>query len=129
MKQLLIFVVIIVVASACKHQEKIEPLKKVNWENRKAGAFNPDSLQSGTSYLSVYSQIYSGSQERLVDLTATISMRNPNASDTLYISSIDCPWKRLRLLSNTATTKVEREPMSFLTGVKQLLPTSRFSRR
>ncbi|AHW59081.1 Protein of unknown function [Draconibacterium orientale] len=89
MKQLLIFVVIIVVASACKHQEKIEPLKKVNWENRKAGAFNPDSLQSGTSYLSVYSQIYSGSQERLVDLTATISMRNPNASDTLYISSID----------------------------------------
>ncbi|MFN3176951.1 MAG: DUF3124 domain-containing protein [Phaeodactylibacter xiamenensis] len=46
---------------------------------------NPDSLASGTTYLSVYSQIYSQTEHRTHDLTATISLRNVNRKDTVYI--------------------------------------------
>ena len=89
MKQLLIFVVMIVVTCACRNQSGFVEVKPVNWENRDASKLVQDSLKTGSTYLPVYSQIYSGTQERLVDLTATISMRNPNINDSLFIHSID----------------------------------------
>ena len=89
MRNLLVFTVMVVVAFACRNEARKLPVTKVNWEARNATAIIPDSLETGSTYLSVYSQIYSGSQERLVDLTATISIRNPNAKDKLFIESID----------------------------------------
>jgi hypothetical protein len=44
-----------------------------------------DSLIEGTTYLSVYSQIYSITEHRSLDLTVTVSMRNVNQSDTIYL--------------------------------------------
>lgn len=89
MRNILVLAVMVFVACACSNQSGFVEVKPVNWENRDASKLVSDSLESGSTYLSVYSQIYSGSQERLVDLTATISMRNPNAKDTLFIESID----------------------------------------
>ena len=44
-----------------------------------------DSMISGSTYLSVYSEIYSQSEHRTHNLTATVSMRNTNLSDTVFI--------------------------------------------
>ncbi len=89
MRNILVVAVMALVAFACKNESRKLPVTTVDWEARNAAANLPDSLETGSTYLSVYSQIYSGSQERLVDLTATISMRNPNTKDTLFIHSID----------------------------------------
>ncbi len=77
------------VAVACNNEARQLLVTTVDWEARNATANLPDSLETGSTYLSVYSQIYSGSQERLVDLTATISIRNPNTEETLFIKTID----------------------------------------
>ena len=45
----------------------------------------PDSLHSGGTYLSVYSQIYSMTELRTHDLTVAVSMRNTNQQDTVYL--------------------------------------------
>lgn len=89
MKHVFIIALIALAFVACKNEANKLPVNKVNWDTRNAAAIIPDSLETGSTYLSVYSQIYSGSQERLVDLTATISMRNLNTNDTLFINTID----------------------------------------
>ncbi|WP_319482280.1 DUF3124 domain-containing protein [uncultured Draconibacterium sp.] len=89
MKHILVFALMVFVAFACNNEARQQPVTTVDWEARNAAGNLPDSLEPGSTYLSVYSQIYSGSQERLVDLTATISMRNPNTEETLFINTID----------------------------------------
>src|SRR5689334_17253789 len=48
-----------------------------------------DSLHQGTTYLAVYPQIYQLNENRKVDLSATVSIRNIDMRDTMYISKID----------------------------------------
>ncbi|WP_316929563.1 DUF3124 domain-containing protein [Arenibacter latericius] len=44
-----------------------------------------DTLIKGSSYLSIYSSIYDGTEKALHHLTATASMRNVSISDSIYI--------------------------------------------
>ncbi|WP_347838568.1 DUF3124 domain-containing protein [uncultured Draconibacterium sp.] len=74
---------------SCKQEAKVVPNKVQNWEKREVVKPVPDTLEMGTSYLSVYPQIYTKSEERRVNLTTTVSMRNPNVKATLYIDKID----------------------------------------
>ena len=48
-----------------------------------------DSLQRGSTYLSVYSEIYSQTEHIKHPLTATISLRNTSHSDTVFVESAD----------------------------------------
>jgi hypothetical protein len=43
----------------------------------------------GETYLSVYSSIYGFTEHRTYDLTATVSMRNTNRLDTIYINKAE----------------------------------------
>jgi len=70
---------------SCKEPEPISSTNPVNWEKRSAVINEVDSLATGSTYLSVYSQIYSRSEARTHDLTATISLRNTSLADTLYV--------------------------------------------
>jgi hypothetical protein len=70
---------------ACAEKEQISSTNPVNWQKRTLDYSLPDSLMSGTSYLSVYSEIYHQSEERTQDLTVTVSMRNMNQKDTVFI--------------------------------------------
>lgn len=76
---------ILLILASCTPREEISSIDPVNWEKRMIEISNPDSLASGTTYLSVYSQIYSQTEHRTHDLTATISLRNVNLKDTVYI--------------------------------------------
>lgn len=63
----------------------ISSINPVNWKKRMVTSPLSDSLISGRTYLSVYSQIYNQSEQRTLNLTATISMRNVSDLDTIII--------------------------------------------
>ncbi|MEM9674814.1 MAG: DUF3124 domain-containing protein [Bacteroidota bacterium] len=61
----------------------------INWSKRIADTPLVDSLKSGGTYLSVYSQIYSMTELRTHNLTVTVSMRNTNQLDTVYLNKAE----------------------------------------
>ena len=72
---------------ACEPQpQKISSVDPTNWDSRRA-TLPADSLVSGATYLGSYSQIYTESEHRTFDLTGTISIRNINPRDSIYLSS------------------------------------------
>ncbi|WNJ18407.1 DUF3124 domain-containing protein [Pontibacter sp. G13] len=79
---------LILILSSCdpQPQQPTAAPRPVNWDNRTAMLEGKDSLEAGSSYLSIYSQIYSISEQRTTDLTVTVSLRNPSLEDTVFIS-------------------------------------------
>lgn len=64
-----------------KEQDSMTP----NWDSKLVYSLPNDSLINGSTYLSVYSQIYSLTGHKTHNLTATISLRNTSREDTIYI--------------------------------------------
>ena len=82
---LLIFVALFVLG--CSKKTNTDELPSNNWEVIKWNTKLDDSLISGASYLSVYSQIYSTTEHKTHDLTATVSIRNINKRDTIFVKN------------------------------------------
>lgn len=78
-----------VILQACQEKETMSSIDPINWDTKRIVLNSNDSLIEGRTYLSVYSQIYSQSEHIKHDLTATISMRNANMKDTIYIKKAD----------------------------------------
>ncbi len=78
---------LIITLFSCKEQVAISSIDPNNWEKRTVATPFADSLLAGSTYLSVYSQIYSQTEHKTHDLTATISMRNVNKTDTIFVTS------------------------------------------
>lgn len=75
---------------SCGEPERgMSSVDPVNWARRSARIGPSDSLETGASYLSVYSEIYSQTEHLTHNLTATISMRNTSRTDTLYIAKAE----------------------------------------
>lgn len=70
---------------SCTDKKEVSSINTENWKKRTIDFALSDSLESGVTYLSIYSQIYGITEHRLFDLTATISMRNTNRYDSVYI--------------------------------------------
>lgn len=70
---------------SCDKEKEISSINPINWTKRTIDNFNRDSLVQGKTYLSVYSEIYSGTEHRILSLTATVSLRNININDTIFI--------------------------------------------
>lgn len=70
----------------CNQETSENKRKPIDWESRKVTINPKDSLIDGTSYLSVYSQIYSETEHQTHNLTVTVSMRNTNV-DTVFVTS------------------------------------------
>lgn len=76
------------VLTSCKQEQEYSSIDPINWEKRMLNSFKPEStFENGETYLSVYSEIYSLSEHRTHDLTATISLRNISPVDSVYIHS------------------------------------------
>ena len=60
-----------------------------NFKTRSVDLGTVDSLESGKTYLSVYSRIYSFTEQKTHNLTVTASIRNTSLSDTVYISKAE----------------------------------------
>lgn len=60
-----------------------------NLRNKMIDFAMPDSLIVGRTYLSVYSEIYSQTEHRTSNLTATVSLRNTSVNDSIFILSAE----------------------------------------
>ena len=89
MKNLFKIVLITFLILSCKNRAEVSSINSVNWGKRTVKHKLKNSLTQGTTYLSVYSQIYSQTEHRTHSLTATISMRNANKLDTIYINKAE----------------------------------------
>ncbi len=74
---------------SCEKQKEISSYDPVNWSERTTNISPADSLEKGTSYLSVYSEIYSQTEHRTHNLTSTVSMRNVDNKDTLFVENAE----------------------------------------
>lgn len=88
MKKLVSVILLVFLFSSCEKEKEISSVNPVNWKKRAVNTLT-DSLIQGTSYLSVYSEIYSQTEHITHDLTATISLRNANRNDTIYIDKAE----------------------------------------
>lgn len=89
MKNYLISCIVTMLLISCEEKREISSIHPNNWETRKADIKAKDSLETGMSYLSIYSEIYSLSEHKTHDLTATVSLRNTNLSDTIFITKAE----------------------------------------
>ncbi len=90
MKYNLIILSILLIFSACKIEERSdEDITPVNWKKRTTQIRQTDSLTVGSSYLAIYSEIYSVTEHRTINLTVTVSLRNISSTDTIFITKSD----------------------------------------
>jgi len=89
MKNIISLLIIGLLLNSCNSKKEVSSINSENWEKRTIDYCLSDSLKSGTTYLSVYSQIYGITEHRTHDLTATISMRNTNRFDTVFIEKAE----------------------------------------
>jgi len=87
MKQLLSLFILLILITACSQKESQIKESRVNWSARTTD-IPLSATVGGQTYLSVYSEVYHLKEGRTHDLTATVSMRNPNPADTIYIQSV-----------------------------------------
>lgn len=86
MKHILLPLFTFLLLNACVTRKDNAAIDPVNWESRMVKSALSDSLLSGSTYLSVYSEIYSLSEQLTHNLTATVSLRNMNTSDSIYVT-------------------------------------------
>ncbi|MFV0540736.1 MAG: DUF3124 domain-containing protein [Aestuariibaculum sp.] len=89
MKNLLKIFLFLLLIQSCEKEKEISSISAINWDSRSVGLSKTDSLLHGTTYLSVYSQIYSLTEHRTHNLTAIVSMRNTNRKDSIYINKAE----------------------------------------
>lgn len=79
----------LLILNSCGEKEEEKAKKNLDWSTRVLTHKLSDSLLSGSTYLSIYSQIYSETEHLTHDLTATVSIRNTSRTDTIYITKAD----------------------------------------
>ena len=89
LKKILIIFIVAILTYSCNQNQEVSSINPVNWKMRTVNNSLSDSLTQGITYLSVYSQIYDQSEHRTFDLTVTVSMRNTNKHDTIYIDKAE----------------------------------------
>lgn len=84
-----LFIIIILITFSCDQEKEVTSTVPLNWSKRLVDLNSKDSLLTGESYLSTYSQIYSMSEHKKQNLTVMTSLRNTSHLDTIYIVSAD----------------------------------------
>ena len=110
MKQLT-FILILFILSACNKKPADNAFKPIDWEKRSTETLPPDSLHTGSTYLSVYSEIYEMNEKTTHQLTATVSMRNTSLTDSVYITKADYYNTGGDLIRSYLTSPVYLKPL------------------
>jgi hypothetical protein len=74
---------------SCEEAKESTNINPINWKNRAVKLMETDSLEKGQSYLSVYSEIYSITEHRTINLTVTVSLRNVSSIHEVYLLKAD----------------------------------------
>jgi hypothetical protein len=70
-------------------QHPVESYSIPDWSSRKMEGNANNLHKKSRTYLPVYSQVYTISEERKEDLAATVSIRNTDLKDLIYLSKVD----------------------------------------
>ena len=90
MRNFIVIASLFFIVISCKTETAFEDdITPVNWKKRTTQISQSDSLVNGSSYLAVYSEIYSVTEHRTINLTATVSLRNISSTDTIYMTKSD----------------------------------------
>jgi hypothetical protein len=89
MKNIFLIFTFLFLAISCEENMEVSSVNPVNWAKRMANKSTTDSLLTGKTYLSVYSQIHSRTEHITHDLTVTVSMRNVSSKDTIFIEKAE----------------------------------------
>lgn len=84
-KNLVIISGVCLLIFSCETEKEFSSIKPINWDKRTIELNKNDTLITGQTYLSVYSQIYSSTEHRTHNLTVTVSMKNINLNDSVFI--------------------------------------------
>jgi hypothetical protein len=87
MKQVLLLCALIAIVCSCEQPRALSSTNPVNWEKRMVKTALPDSLETGSTFLSIYSQIHVRNENEFSTLTATVSLHNPNRIGDLFIDA------------------------------------------
>ncbi len=80
---------ILLILSACNQEKTKVEVDSVNWDERAIDLKLGQNDITGSSYLSVYSEIYDHTDKTAHLLTATVSIRNTSVTDSLFILKAD----------------------------------------
>ncbi|TXF88160.1 DUF3124 domain-containing protein [Neolewinella aurantiaca] len=86
---MLLLALLVVSCDPSPPAREITSIPAEDWTRRQAEVFATDSMETGSTYLSSYSEIYTKSETHTFSLTGTISLRNINLKDTVYIEGAD----------------------------------------
>ena len=86
MKYILSILLLAATLYSCERPRQLSSTDPINWEKRVLNSVPTDSLENGSTFLSIYSQIYLRTDQDEADLTVTVSLHNPNITDSLYIN-------------------------------------------
>lgn len=95
----------------CDDPKEISSFDPNHWEDHYAEIPKSDSLQSGKTYLSIYSHIYSFTLEKSQNLTAMVSLRNVSDGDTIYISKADYYNTKGELIRSYFEKPIQLKPL------------------
>lgn len=99
---------------ACTQQPNATQSPELDWSAREI-TLAPDSTTiAGSTYLSVYSEIYSYSPETTFPLTATVSIHNTSTTDSIYITKADYYNTHGELIRNYIDKAIFVQPMESL---------------
>ncbi len=84
-----IFLTLFLLLFSCSEEKKEITQPSVNWEGKSIKIESTENLFTGSSYLSVYSEIYDLTDESTHLLTATVSIRNTSETDSLFLTRAD----------------------------------------
>ena len=89
MKSLVLKFLLIFMLFACENKDKKNSIDPINWQNKKVQLTDPDHLTYGSTYLSIYSEVYERNIHKTFALTVTVSMRNISSEDSIYITKAE----------------------------------------
>ena len=89
MKRVLALCALLLLTAACSREDAAQTRRHADWRTRTVPLDMDSPLESGSTYLSVYAQVYSRLDDATTSLTATVSIRNVCRADTVFLESVE----------------------------------------
>lgn len=99
---------------ACTQQPNATQSPELDWSAREITLAPDSNAIAGSTYLSVYSEIYSYSPETTFPLTATVSIHNTSLSDSIFITKADYYNTHGELIRNYISKPIFVKPLESL---------------
>lgn len=89
MKATIVSIFLFALVACSEENSTVTQSPGLDWSQREVQMSMDSTRILGSSYLPIYSEVYSYSPETTFPLTATVSIHNPSQSDSVFISKAD----------------------------------------